>query len=281
MRWFPALVSNHVVDLINKYDKADLPESLWHYVENREGYDYLHHAEVGSDNARFVSDEIVDRFAIVGSAAAHRERLAELADAGVTQFNVYLMNGDEEEQLDRYGRRARRAESLLAELLGQRDDDPRRSPHVAEPVAVLVLGDLADELAAVCRRRATSASTSSTVNMTLRRPSVFGGAGCGSPLITAGVLNFVSSRRPCPSGVRIMVMSARTPSRPLRRSTAVPSTVASPSCSRPSSTKNEMAAARSSTTHADVVHALDRHAIEDSGVSGLLRDRRATLRHRS
>ena len=102
VRWFPALVSNHVVDLINKYDKADLPESLWHYVENREGYDYLHHAEVGSDNARFVGDEIVDRFAIVGSEAAHRERLAELADAGVTQLNVYLMNGDEEEQLDLY-----------------------------------------------------------------------------------------------------------------------------------------------------------------------------------
>ena len=103
VRWFPALVSNHVVDLINKYDKADLPESLWHYVENREGYDYLHHAEVGSSNAAFVSDDIVDRFAIVGSAAAHRDRLAELADAGVTQFNVYLMNGDEEAQLDRYG----------------------------------------------------------------------------------------------------------------------------------------------------------------------------------
>ena len=103
VRWFPALVSNHVVDLINKYDKADLPESLWHYVENREGYDYLHHAEVGSDNARFVSDEIVDRFAIVGSTDAHAERLAQLRDAGVTQLNVYLMNGDEEDQLDRYG----------------------------------------------------------------------------------------------------------------------------------------------------------------------------------
>lgn len=103
VRWFPALVSNHVVDLINKYPREELPEALWKYVANREGYDYLHHAEVGSDNARFVSDEIVDRFAIVGSEAAHRERLAELADAGVTQFNVYLMNGDEEDQLDRYG----------------------------------------------------------------------------------------------------------------------------------------------------------------------------------
>ncbi|HEU5326351.1 MAG TPA: TIGR03842 family LLM class F420-dependent oxidoreductase, partial [Candidatus Limnocylindria bacterium] len=40
VRWFPALVSNHVVDLINRYPKDDLPEALWKYVENREGYDY-------------------------------------------------------------------------------------------------------------------------------------------------------------------------------------------------------------------------------------------------
>jgi probable F420-dependent oxidoreductase len=104
VRWFPALVSNHVVDLINKYPKDDLPEALWKYVENREGYDYHHHAEVGSDNARFVSDEITDRFAIVGPASAHRERLEELREAGVTQFNIYLMNGEEEECLDAYGR---------------------------------------------------------------------------------------------------------------------------------------------------------------------------------
>ena len=102
-RWFPALVGNHVVDLVNKYPREDLPDELTTYIRNREGYDYLHHAEVGSDNARFVSDEIVDRFAIVGPPAAHRERLAELRDAGVTQFNVYLMNGDEEAQLDLYG----------------------------------------------------------------------------------------------------------------------------------------------------------------------------------
>ena len=104
VRWFPALVSNHVVDLINKYPTDELPESLWKYVENREGYDYLHHAEVGSDNARFVSDEITDAFAIVGPASAHRERLAQLREVGVTQFNIYLMNGEEEDCLDAYGR---------------------------------------------------------------------------------------------------------------------------------------------------------------------------------
>jgi probable F420-dependent oxidoreductase len=104
VRWFPALVSNHVVDLINKYPKDDLPEALWKYVENREGYDYHHHAEVGSDNARFVSDEITDQFAIVGPPSAHHERLEQLRDAGVTQFNIYLMNGEEEDCLDAYGR---------------------------------------------------------------------------------------------------------------------------------------------------------------------------------
>jgi probable F420-dependent oxidoreductase len=103
-RWFPALVSNHVVDLVNKYPREDLPEELTTYVRDREGYDYLHHAEVGSDNASFVSDEIVDRFCLVGSVDQHIERLRALADAGVDQFNLYLMNGDEERQLEIYGR---------------------------------------------------------------------------------------------------------------------------------------------------------------------------------
>ncbi|MGH9524936.1 MAG: TIGR03842 family LLM class F420-dependent oxidoreductase, partial [Terriglobales bacterium] len=59
VRWFQALVSNHVVDLISKYDPAELPAALTSYVQNRAGYDYLHHCEVGSDNAEFVSDDVV------------------------------------------------------------------------------------------------------------------------------------------------------------------------------------------------------------------------------
>ena len=34
----------------------------------------------------------------------HISKLQELAAAGVDQFNVYLMNGDEEQQLEAYGR---------------------------------------------------------------------------------------------------------------------------------------------------------------------------------
>jgi len=103
-RWFPALVSNHVVDLVNRYPREDLPPELTQYIREREGYDYLHHAEVGSSNATFVTDEIVDRFCLVGSVDQHIERLRALADAGVDQFNLYLMNGGEEEQIEIYGR---------------------------------------------------------------------------------------------------------------------------------------------------------------------------------
>jgi len=103
-RWFPALVSNHVVDLVNKYPREQLPASLTGYIRDRAGYDYLHHAEVGSSNASFVGDEVTDRFCVLGGADDHIARLRELAAAGVDQFNVYLMNGDEESQLELYGR---------------------------------------------------------------------------------------------------------------------------------------------------------------------------------
>jgi len=104
VRWFPALVSNHVVDLISRYKPEELPEELTAYVRDRTGYNYLHHAEVGSSNADFVSDEIVDRYCLVGPAQTHLRRLRELQQAGVTQFNIYLMSGEEEQTLEVYGR---------------------------------------------------------------------------------------------------------------------------------------------------------------------------------
>jgi probable F420-dependent oxidoreductase len=105
VRWFPALVSNHVVDLVSRYDQSLLPAELTTYIRARSGYDYHHHAEVGSSNAQFVTDEIVDRYCIVGPVKEHMRRLTELQDLGVTQFNIYLMCGDEEQTLEVYGKK--------------------------------------------------------------------------------------------------------------------------------------------------------------------------------
>ena len=103
-RWFPALVSNHVVDLVNRYPREELPPALTGYIQDRTGYDYLHHAEVGSSNATFVGDEVTDRFCVLGSVDDHIAKLRSLAAAGVDQFNIYLMNGDEAAVLETYGR---------------------------------------------------------------------------------------------------------------------------------------------------------------------------------
>ncbi|MGH9936644.1 MAG: TIGR03842 family LLM class F420-dependent oxidoreductase [Blastocatellia bacterium] len=104
VRWFPALVSNHVVDLVSRYKPEELPPELTAYIKDRQGYNYLHHAEVGSSNAEFVTDEVVDRFCIVGPVEEQTRRLKELEEAGVTQFNIYLMCGDEEQTVEIYGR---------------------------------------------------------------------------------------------------------------------------------------------------------------------------------
>ena len=102
VRWFPALVSNHVVDLVSRYKPEDLPPSLTSYVRDRGAYDYLHHCEVDGSNRNFVTDEVTDRFCLLGNAEAHIEKIRRLATAGVTQFNIYLMCGDEEDTLEKY-----------------------------------------------------------------------------------------------------------------------------------------------------------------------------------
>ena len=102
VRWFPALVSNHVVDLVSRYKPEELPPALTSYIRDKGHYDYLHHCEVDSSNASFVSDEVTDRFCLLGPAETHIEKIRALARAGVTQFNIYLMCGDEEDTLEVY-----------------------------------------------------------------------------------------------------------------------------------------------------------------------------------
>ena len=60
MRWFPAMVSNHVMDLIEKYGfDSEIPAALTEYVKARKFYDYKDHRRVGAAHGEFVTDEIV------------------------------------------------------------------------------------------------------------------------------------------------------------------------------------------------------------------------------
>ncbi len=105
VRWFPAMVSNHVFDLLSRYDKSALPPSLTDYVERmrRESYDYSEHSRVGAAHGEQVSDETCERFCILGGADQHVEKLERLREAGVDQWNIYLMTQGQEETLAVYG----------------------------------------------------------------------------------------------------------------------------------------------------------------------------------
>ena len=103
VRWFPAMVSNHVVDLLKRYDQSMLPESLTGFLERREFYDYADHSRQGARHGEFVDDETCERFCILGTVEDHIAKLRTLEAHGVEQFNIYLMTGGQEETLRMYG----------------------------------------------------------------------------------------------------------------------------------------------------------------------------------
>ncbi len=104
VRWFPAMVSNHVMDLIERYGwDSDIPSELTDFVKARKFYDYKDHSRVGAAHGEFVTDEICDRFCVIGSAEDCAVKLRELEAVGVGQFNIYLMTHGQEETLAAYG----------------------------------------------------------------------------------------------------------------------------------------------------------------------------------
>jgi probable F420-dependent oxidoreductase len=106
VRWFPAMVSNHVRDLIARYgaDGSVVPRALTDYVPSETNYDYDEHSRVGAKHGAFVSDEICDRFCVLGTPDQASGKLAELESIGVDQFNIYLMTEGQEQTLETYGR---------------------------------------------------------------------------------------------------------------------------------------------------------------------------------
>ncbi len=104
-RWFPAMVSNHVKDLIARYGTdGEIPKALTDYAQAVKSYDYNEHSRVGAEHGKYISDEICDRFCLLGDADQHTERIRELEALGVKQINLYLMTSSMDDTLERYGR---------------------------------------------------------------------------------------------------------------------------------------------------------------------------------
>lgn len=103
-RWFPAVVGNHIADVLRHHNPENLPTALVDYVKSRSDYDYREHAEQGTDHSKYVPDEIVDRFCVIGNEEQVMEKLRELESLGVSEFNIYPHVEGIEDVLERYGR---------------------------------------------------------------------------------------------------------------------------------------------------------------------------------
>ncbi|HHC07306.1 MAG TPA: TIGR03842 family LLM class F420-dependent oxidoreductase [Actinobacteria bacterium] len=105
LRWFGGMVGNHVADLAARYgrDGGTIPRELMDYIEARESYDYSHHGKAGNPTTEFVTDEIVERFCILGPVERHLDKLRELAAIGADHVSLYLMHSNVEGTMAAYG----------------------------------------------------------------------------------------------------------------------------------------------------------------------------------
>lgn len=102
-RWFPAVVGNHIADVLRHHDPEGLPDELIAFVKERGDYDYREHAEQGTDHSKYITDDIVDRFCVIGDPDQIRAKLRVLADLGVSEFNIYPHVEGIEQLIERYG----------------------------------------------------------------------------------------------------------------------------------------------------------------------------------
>jgi probable F420-dependent oxidoreductase len=94
IRWFPAMVSNHVLDLLRRYPKDQLPKSLVEGMERRGIYDYWEHAKPTAHHLDFVTDEMIDNFGVLGTPEEAVSKLETLWKAGVTNATSYTLSAD-------------------------------------------------------------------------------------------------------------------------------------------------------------------------------------------
>lgn len=104
LRWFPALVGNHIADILRHHDPDEIPDYISHYVEARTHYDYREHTRQEAEHYDYVPDEIIDRFTVIGTVAEVAEKLRELESIGVTEFNMYTTFEGPERVIEMYGR---------------------------------------------------------------------------------------------------------------------------------------------------------------------------------
>jgi len=88
-RPFPAVVSNHIKDVLKKFPREELPEELVEVVDLIKDYNYKNHGKPGAAHAANIPDEMVIDYTIFGTAEECKQKVELLKEIGVTQVALY------------------------------------------------------------------------------------------------------------------------------------------------------------------------------------------------
>jgi len=104
-RWAAACGANHLGDVMKRVPDHGMPEELYRVVLARDqAYDYYEgHLDSSAEHTGYLTDELIDDFAISGTAEQCVAKIRELEALGVTEVSGAYYNG-QVEQLQRVGR---------------------------------------------------------------------------------------------------------------------------------------------------------------------------------
>ena len=118
VRWAAAACANHIGDTMKRNPEHGMPETMTRLVEARtQHYDYYEgHLDSDADHTAYLTPELIDDFAIAGSADHCLEKIRALEELGVWEISSAYYNG-RNDQLARVGREAARPGGGLEETV--------------------------------------------------------------------------------------------------------------------------------------------------------------------
>lgn len=105
VRWAAAACANHIGDTMKRNPEHGMPETMTRLVDARtQHYDYYEgHLDSDADHTAYLTPELIDDFAIAGSAEHCLEKIRALEELGVWEVSSAYYNG-RNDQLARVGR---------------------------------------------------------------------------------------------------------------------------------------------------------------------------------
>jgi alkanesulfonate monooxygenase SsuD/methylene tetrahydromethanopterin reductase-like flavin-dependent oxidoreductase (luciferase family) len=100
-----ACAANHLEDVLKRNPEHGMPEELYRVVLARtQHYDYYAgHLSSEAEHTQYLTDELIDDFAVTGPPEKCLDRIRELAELGVGEISAAYLNG-QREQMERVGR---------------------------------------------------------------------------------------------------------------------------------------------------------------------------------